>query len=940
MAIFGRGSSSNDSDSGSTGGGGSSNQRASVFGQMPEHGWGWRMGFRACKSTSTNATARLAVYETTGGDPDDRIGYTDSFTISNLGSSAGDCSAYTALIENTSNDSPTQSGLMLWSGRTLGLAFSHTGGPIIHQMAVAADVNYANEQLYRKDNGSSIPSDPFGASTVSIEGMITIWLEYEPNVAPSTPTGLSPTGTITSTTPTFTSTFSDSNSDRGDALKEMQIQVRQGSSSGTLKWDATVDTDDIAYNGSALSAGITYVWRCRHFDQFGAASSWTSWQTFTINAGGHVNQPSAPTGKLENITPANFTAQWTHASGLSTNAYELRIKEGSTVIRGPVQISGTVTNGNNINITWAQSGFSNLGWGKSYTVEMRARDTGNVWSDWSTPRSFTTNAYPTVPSGMTPTNSQVLTAVPLLRATSTDADDTTATGLSVTARIKDNAGAVIQSRTMTYNSSTGKWEYQTVLGVAEVQRLTRAGTISGGSFTITVPANDLGPQSTTAAIAHNVNAAAIQAALELLPNVGSGNVIVTGGPVSTTNVDITFTGALRGYNLSQITHTSSLTGGGTLTPSTITAGSSNDIPRFGTYKWDARSTDGTLFSDYSSEKTFIYGNGPTVTGTYPTEALTITTNTPVITWNVTGQVKYRVYIYRSSDDELVYDSGQITSAVQSHAVPTGYLFNNTTYYYIVTVTNSVPLDGSSAAVSFDVAYPPLPTVANFLASPLAVEGDSAPTAILLSWEAAPDPPSTFDEYTITRTDLHTSETIILARITSIQQVTFIDYFPASEVTYEYTIYKTIRQGSDEPIISPPTNSEATITIPYPILVSVNSADHLRAALRLLKDFVVDQNDDVAYYLTWGAEEPTAAIGAANYESAVGSFDIIDDNTGTAEQKVKNLKDIRDLRNIVCYRDERKLRIFATMKLRITYQSLRKYIVTLTLTEVNFTEGVT
>lgn len=103
-------------------------------------------------------------------------------------------------------------------------------------------------------------------------------------------------------------------------------------------------------------------------------------------------------------------------------------------------------------------------------------------------------------------------------------------------------------------------------GINEVQTITRAGTLSGGTGTFTLHG------LTTSTITHSSNAAAIQTVLEAHPYIGTGNVTVTGGPLSSTNVVITFTGKLAASNMTQLTWNNSLTGGGTATLSTTTAG--------------------------------------------------------------------------------------------------------------------------------------------------------------------------------------------------------------------------------------------------------------------------------------------------------------------------------------------------------------------------------
>ena len=93
----------------------------------------------------------------------------------------------------------------------------------------------------------------------------------------------------------------------------------------------------------------------------------------------------------------------------------------------------------------------------------------------------------------------------------------------VTAIYPPNLGSII-------NLSTGPY-------VSEVQTLTMSGAPSAGTFTLAFMSVQ------TAPIAYNATSAAIQAALQSLPNIGSGGVTVSGGPLPTASVVITFAGA-------------------------------------------------------------------------------------------------------------------------------------------------------------------------------------------------------------------------------------------------------------------------------------------------------------------------------------------------------------------------------------------------------------
>jgi hypothetical protein len=72
----------------------------------------------------------------------------------------------------------------------------------------------------------------------------------------------------------------------------------------------------------------------------------------------------------------------------------------------------------------------------------------------------------------------------------------------------------------------------------EIQTATKTGTWSGGTYTITVDRG--GETMVTGPIAYNATAATIQTALENLGNLDTGEVTVSGGPLSTTAVVFTF----------------------------------------------------------------------------------------------------------------------------------------------------------------------------------------------------------------------------------------------------------------------------------------------------------------------------------------------------------------------------------------------------------------
>ncbi len=106
-------------------------------------------------------------------------------------------------------------------------------------------------------------------------------------------------------------------------------------------------------------------------------------------------------------------------------------------------------------------------------------------------------------------------------------------------------------------SATGITTLTTGTPTNEVQRVTITGTPTGGSFTLTFNGQ------TTAAIAYNAAASAVQSALEALSNVASGDVTCTGGPLPGSFVTATFGGQYAATNVPAMTATGSLTGGST-----------------------------------------------------------------------------------------------------------------------------------------------------------------------------------------------------------------------------------------------------------------------------------------------------------------------------------------------------------------------------------------
>lgn len=110
----------------------------------------------------------------------------------------------------------------------------------------------------------------------------------------------------------------------------------------------------------------------------------------------------------------------------------------------------------------------------------------------------------------------------------------------------------------------------------ERQTVTITGTPTGGTFTLTWNGE------TTATIAHNATAAAVQTALEGLSQIDPGDVIVGGGPGPGTPYTVDFTGIYAGQNVNAMTAAHTFTGGTSpnvaVTTTTPGADAVSDVP--------------------------------------------------------------------------------------------------------------------------------------------------------------------------------------------------------------------------------------------------------------------------------------------------------------------------------------------------------------------------
>lgn len=108
---------------------------------------------------------------------------------------------------------------------------------------------------------------------------------------------------------------------------------------------------------------------------------------------------------------------------------------------------------------------------------------------------------------------------------------------------------------LVYNKATDRWQVWHVR-TWQVTDVVKSGTVSGGTYTLAIN------NKVTTAIAYNANAATVQAALLALGDMHTGDVVVTGGPLNSAALTLTFGGNLDRQDVIVAINPASLTGGG------------------------------------------------------------------------------------------------------------------------------------------------------------------------------------------------------------------------------------------------------------------------------------------------------------------------------------------------------------------------------------------
>ncbi len=210
----------------------------------------------------------------------------------------------------------------------------------------------------------------------------TFQINQLPN-APSDPlcqSQVNPTK-IFSTTPTFSWTFSDS--DSGDTQGGFNIIVGTSSGDDSLwNYTTTSATSSVVYAGSALSRGTTYHWKVRTNDTYESTKGpFCGDQTFKINALPTVSltSPDDESTGIE-LSP---TLSWTYSDGDSDAQTDYHVQLSKYAAFNSTVVDQNASSSNEY---YDVSLLTNA---TKYYWKVKVKD-GNEWTAWTSTWEFTT----------------------------------------------------------------------------------------------------------------------------------------------------------------------------------------------------------------------------------------------------------------------------------------------------------------------------------------------------------------------------------------------------------------------------------------------------------------------------------------------------------------------------------------------------------------------
>lgn len=641
------------------------------------------------------------------------------------------------------------------------------------------------------------------------------WGSYSSPVAfqlqqTSAPVSLTPSGgTETSAIPTL----AGARGSTADTITKFSLRVYTNDLATAMlsetEYTTTTNGNTFSrlYAGSSLIAGDTYRWSAKVYSDVGGYSEWSDWQTFTVQGDASVPTITSPVGDSDySLTPTITMNRATNFDALQYEVYPESATAGT--LGTPHYASGTLTQTAATSWTGSYPGTAALEWATGYKIRARASDdAGSTWSPWSGLVWFATESIDGPPilvsvEGDTTNPAWVATASPYFEIQRYTGDanlidkmqyqiwnangtnviyDSTMSDVSdgSTASLEYTAGLLVPGTTYKWNA-----RYQNDQGpispwsTKKDFRLNGPPTAPGGLFP---PSGYVYLDSETKTFRADFDD----------PDEGTFGDYPVDWEIKIWNDD---TDAQHGTVQSE---TVGLTSGeNELTWSGLSLSTGVN------YSWSSRFQDSKgEWGAWSAFQGFRISTPPNGTISTPSDDSTVSTSTPSISWNITGdQSRYTIKIDRTSSTGTFLENVTLleyfneTDTSDSVTLPAGYLTNGKYYDITLKIWNTDNLvDPSPSTVNVYVnldAPDPVSSIdsyADFERSTIRLEWDLDNTWTISSGH-------TFVSWRIRRRkkNLTTWETI--ADITAQGNRYYTDYYPGHGVNYQYAVYAVTRKS--------------------------------------------------------------------------------------------------------------------------------------------------
>jgi outer membrane protein assembly factor BamB len=229
-----------------------------------------------------------------------------------------------------------------------------------------------------------------------------LWCFGAGNVPPNKPSSLLVTG-LTTTTPRFSSVFTDN--DLGDSTRYAKVRIGTtdgGSDIWLSDWVSINTTENNQRSDNVTSIALaqetkTYYAQMKFKDNAGNESPWSDSTAFKLTwfptATNLLAEGQVSPQRLTTFTP-NFSFHY--IDNVDDNSsivhFQVGTSAGDNSMWDSQQVKN-VENGATISITYAGIALQR---GVQYFWRARVRDNENVWSDWSDNENFRINQLPTV----------------------------------------------------------------------------------------------------------------------------------------------------------------------------------------------------------------------------------------------------------------------------------------------------------------------------------------------------------------------------------------------------------------------------------------------------------------------------------------------------------------------------------------------------------------